>query len=109
MKSLIRAVVVASVLAVPAMSFAQSDAPLTRAQVRAELVQLQQAGYNTSVSDPHYPSNLLVAESRVGAPSAVAQAQATSYGASANGSAQSGRVDGAVSRRADPQGVFFGQ
>jgi uncharacterized membrane protein len=45
MKSLIQAVVVAAALAAPVAVFAQSNAPLTRAQVRAELVQLEKAGY----------------------------------------------------------------
>jgi Domain of unknown function (DUF4148) len=103
MKSLIQAVVVAAVLAAPVASFAQSNAPVTRAQVRAELVQLEKAGYNPNANDPEYPSNLQAAQARV-----VAQndaAQTTSYGASASGSAQSGRVApaGAV------QPVYFGQ
>ena len=51
MKSLIQAVALAAVLAVPAVSFAQSDAPVTRAQVRAELVQLEKAGYNPGNAD----------------------------------------------------------
>lgn len=46
MKSLIHAAVAASLLAVPAMTFAQqSSGPVTRAQVRAELIELEQAGY----------------------------------------------------------------
>jgi hypothetical protein len=45
MKSLISAVVVASALIVPAISFAQqANVPLTRAQVRAEIVTAQKAG-----------------------------------------------------------------
>ncbi|WP_143289020.1 DUF4148 domain-containing protein, partial [Burkholderia pseudomallei] len=44
MKSLIATVAVAAALAVPAVSFAQqSNGPVTRAQVRAELIQLEQA------------------------------------------------------------------
>ena len=58
MKTLIRAVAIAVTLAVPALSFAQqSDAPLSRAQVRAELAQLEQGGYNPNVNDVGYPSN----------------------------------------------------
>ena len=37
MKSLIYAAVTASVLAVPLVSFAQSDSPVTRQQVRSDL------------------------------------------------------------------------
>lgn len=45
MKSLLQAVVVAAALVAPAISFAQTNGPLTRAQVRAELVQLEQTGW----------------------------------------------------------------
>ena len=51
MKSLIQAVVVAAALAAPVAVFAQSNAPVTRAQVRAELVQLEEAGYNPAAAD----------------------------------------------------------
>ncbi|HKT67295.1 MAG TPA: DUF4148 domain-containing protein, partial [Burkholderia sp.] len=45
MKSLIKAVALAALVAAPIVSFAQSNQqPLTRAQVRAELVQLEKAG-----------------------------------------------------------------
>ncbi|MBN3847822.1 DUF4148 domain-containing protein [Paraburkholderia sp. Ac-20342] len=55
MKSLLSAVVVASALIVPAVSFAQqSNAPVTRAQVRAELVAAQKAGLLYQ-SDAEYP------------------------------------------------------
>ncbi|OLL28354.1 hypothetical protein BTH42_27860 [Burkholderia sp. SRS-W-2-2016] len=53
MKSLLSAVVVASALIVPAMSFAQ-QAPVTRAQVRAELVAAQKAGL-VYQNDTEYP------------------------------------------------------
>ncbi len=68
MKSLIQAVAVAVALVVPVASFAQSNAPVTRAQVRAELVQLEQAGYRPgAANDPHYPDDLLAAEAKVAA------------------------------------------
>jgi len=55
MKSLLSAVIVASALIVPAVSFAQqADAPLTRAQVRAELVAAQKAGL-LNQNDVNYP------------------------------------------------------
>lgn len=68
MKSLIQAVAVAAVLAVPAVSFAQQQAPLTRAQVRAELVQLQKVGYHVGDGDnTRYPEGIEAAEARVAA------------------------------------------
>ncbi|AET89295.1 membrane protein [Burkholderia sp. SFA1] len=107
MKTLISAVVVAAALAAPALSFAQSDAPLTRAQVRADLVQLEKAGYNPNISDPSYPSNIQAAEARVSAQT-VAQApvQSSDYGSVANGSSQSGRTIGAQPRALN---TYFGQ
>jgi hypothetical protein len=55
MKSLISAVLVASALIVPAVSFAQqANAPLTRAQVRAEIVTAQKAGLLYQ-NDTEYP------------------------------------------------------
>jgi hypothetical protein len=94
MKSLISAVAIAAALAVPAVSFAQqANAPKTRAQVRAELVQLEKAGYNPNVSDPMYPQNIQAAQARVSAETlAQSQSQARDYGSVAAGSSQSGRA-----------------
>lgn len=88
MKSLIQAVVVAAALAAPVAVFAQSNAPLTRAQVRAELVQLEKAGYNPAQGeDPHYPADIQAAEAKV-----AAQNGATSgYGGVVSGSSDAGR------------------
>jgi hypothetical protein len=87
MTSLIKAVALAAVLAAPVVSFAQSDQPLTRAQVRAELVQLEKAGYNPAASsDTTYPANIQAAEARV-----AAQNGATSgMGGVVSGSSSSG-------------------
>ncbi|KVF20323.1 DUF4148 domain-containing protein [Burkholderia vietnamiensis] len=95
MKSLVQAVVVAAALVAPVVSFAQSGSALTRAQVRAELVQLQQAGYNTARGeDPHYPEAIQAATARVADQQrAVAQAQgadASGYGAQVQGASASG-------------------
>jgi Ni/Co efflux regulator RcnB len=46
MKSLIEAAVIAALIAAPLAAFAQSSQPLTRAEVRAQLVDLEKAGYN---------------------------------------------------------------
>jgi hypothetical protein len=87
MKSFIQAVVVAVVLAVPAVSFAQSNQPLTRAQVKAELVQIEAAGYNpATANDYDYPANIQAAEARV----AAQKAATTAYGGVSNGSSDSG-------------------
>ena len=90
MKSLIKAVVIATVLAAPVVSFAQSSQGLTRAEVRAQLIQLEKAGYNPADSnDAHYPAEIQSAESRVAASNQVTQN--TSYGPSTDGASQSGQ------------------
>nr|WP_244135676.1 DUF4148 domain-containing protein [Burkholderia seminalis] len=67
MKSFITAVVAATALSASYGAFAQSNpsGQLTRAEVRAELVQLEQAGYKPEVSDPYYPRALQTAQARV--------------------------------------------
>jgi len=69
MKTLVRPIVlVVGLLAVPALSFAQSSQGLTRAQVYNELVRLEQAGYRPGAGeDAHYPDDLQAAEARVAA------------------------------------------
>ncbi|SAK58152.1 membrane protein [Caballeronia temeraria] len=108
MKTFISAVAVAAALAVPALSFAQqSDAPISRAQVRAELVQLEKAGYNPNISDPSYPSNIQAAQARVNTEQlAQASVQSSDYGSTTNGSSQSGRTIAAQPRAL---GAYFGQ
>jgi len=67
MKSYIYAAVAALVLAAPVASYAQAtNAPVTRAQVKAELAELEQAGYNPG-DWYNYPGNLQAAEQRVAA------------------------------------------
>jgi len=89
MKSLIQAVAVAAALIVPVASFAQTaqtNAPVTRAQVRAELEQLEKAGYRVGDGDnAHYPDAIQAAEARV-----AAQNGSTAYGGVANGTVQTG-------------------
>jgi hypothetical protein len=87
MKSLIYAVSIGAVLSIsPIMSYAQSNQanqPLTRAQVRAELVQLEKAGYDPASDQTQYPKNIQAAEAKVSAQQA--QQQGTNaYGGVAN-------------------------
>ncbi|MFP3632470.1 DUF4148 domain-containing protein, partial [Burkholderia sp. SIMBA_045] len=84
------AAIAASVLAAPIASFAQSEQGLTRAQVRAELVQLEQNGYKPLASDAQYPQNIEAAEQRIHPNQPVlAQADTSGYGAVATGAGQS--------------------
>jgi hypothetical protein len=92
MKSLIQAVIIGTSLVASATVFAQSNAPVTRAQVRAELVQLQQAGYHVGDGDQaHYPDAIQAAEARVSAQVAAQGGNGNGYGGRAVGSSEAGR------------------
>ncbi len=100
-------VAVSAALAAPA--FASDGAAVTRAQLRAELAALQQAGYQPNrPNDPNYPDNLQAALKRVhDSGIAIADAQASGYGrdADADAATQSG------SRRAVhpvERSIYFG-
>ncbi|MDT8843206.1 DUF4148 domain-containing protein [Paraburkholderia fungorum] len=104
MKSLIQAVVIAAVLAAPVASFAQSNQPVTRAQVRAELVQLEKAGYQPGRADPYYPADIQAAQARVATQNGTAQAAQSSFGGVVSGSSQSGHAVPADG----PKSIYFG-
>lgn len=93
MKSFTRAVLVAAMIAAPVASFAQSSQPVSRTQVRAELAQLEKAGY-----DPHdwihYPENIQAAEAKVAVQNATAQAAVSGYGGTVDGTSRSGTASG---------------
>jgi hypothetical protein len=97
MKTLIPAVLVATLLAAPVASFAQSsqsNQPLTRAQVRAELVALENVGYDPLSDRQDYPRNIQAAEARLQAQkaqTAAAHADTSGYGAQEGGTSQAGR------------------
>ena len=82
MKLTLASIALAATLAVPAVSFAQQQAGLTRAEVRAQLVEIEQAGYRPGSDGPTYPDRLQAAEARVAAKHA-AQAQAANNNAPA--------------------------
>jgi hypothetical protein len=106
MKALISAVVLAAAITAPVASFAQSNQqPLTRAEVRADLVRLEKAGYDPLSDRQDYPKNIQAAEARVNAQNAVAQADTTGYGAQTNGTSQAGRT---LADEKGPRSVFFG-
>ena len=86
MKTLIQTAAVAVLLTLPVASFAQTNAPVTRAEVQAQLEQLERAGYNPAADKAHYPANRQVAQARIDAENAGA------YGGVANGTSQSGVV-----------------
>lgn len=119
MKSIVKAVAVALVLAAPVASFAQSSAnrPLTRAEVRADLERVVAAGYRPT-DWRHYPENIQTVQARLAAQDAVAgaapqaavapQADATGVGG-VQASAESGRPslsDGTRSSYSPPITIY---
>jgi hypothetical protein len=86
MKTLVTFAVIAAAIAAPALSFAQSNEPASRAQVRAELAQLEKAGYNPN-DWMNYPANLQRAEVIV----AQQNNNNTAYGGATNGTSQAGK------------------
>jgi uncharacterized membrane protein len=105
MKSLIQAVVIAAAIAAPVASFAQANQPVTRAQVRAELVQLEKAGYQPGQDDLYYPANIQAAQARVDTQNGVGQAATSGFGGVVSGSSQSSHVVAATG----PKSIYFGQ
>ncbi|HYS62395.1 MAG TPA: DUF4148 domain-containing protein [Paraburkholderia sp.] len=105
MKSLIQAVVIAAALAAPVASFAQSNQPVTRAQVRAELIQLEKAGYQPGHNDPYYPADIQAAQARVAAQNGTAQPAQNGYGGVVSGSSQAGHAVPANGQKS----IYFGQ
>jgi Domain of unknown function (DUF4148) len=99
MKSLICLTLAVSVLADPASAFAQTTSgSLTRDQVRAELVRLEQTGYNPSTGeDPNYPADIQAAEAKI------ATEDSTRLAANAvGGVAQGGSSQTAIEVQANP-------
>jgi hypothetical protein len=85
-KSVIQSLTLATALAVPVAVFAQSTPPVTRAQVRAEQVQLEQAGYSPSrLEGPNYPDAVQAAEAKV-----AAMNDASAIGGTTAGSSEAG-------------------
>jgi hypothetical protein len=108
MKTLIYATLAASVLAAPVVAFAQdSNAPVTRAEVRADLVRLEQAGYQPGMNDAYYPADIQAAEARVQAQENGAPANTSAGGVPMTGSSQSDSATPAV--RTPSQSIYGGQ
>ena len=89
MKSLIKVVAVAIVLAAPVVSFAQSNPqPLTRAQVRADLIKAEKAGYSPLAWADYPYGEIQAAEFRA----AAQKAAASGYGSGSSGTSQAGDI-----------------
>jgi Domain of unknown function (DUF4148) len=95
MKAIVKTTAIAIALVVPGLSFAQtSDSPLTRDQVRAQLIELEHAGYNPAHGNRGtYPAEIQAAEARVAAQrNGMNDASATGVGGTATGTAETGRT-----------------
>jgi hypothetical protein len=102
MKSLTKAISAVAFAALPLAALAQSTAPVTRAQVRAELVQLEQAGYQPTAPESFaYPVDIQTAEARVAAQNGAAGT--SGYGPAMTDSSQSG----SSAIRRDPNPVML--
>jgi hypothetical protein len=102
MNKLIPAAVIAAAFALPAISYAQGT---TRADVRAQLVELEQVGYNPASNDLNYPHDVQAAQARVDAVK-LAAGNTSGYGAPATGTSQAGAARPAAV--APQQSVYFG-
>jgi Domain of unknown function (DUF4148) len=68
MKTLARLVLASLAFCIPVVGFAQNTAPVTRAQVRAELIRLEQAGYHVGDGDQTTcPVQIQAAEAKIAA------------------------------------------
>ncbi|MGH8781420.1 DUF4148 domain-containing protein [Paraburkholderia sp.] len=79
MKTLIAIALTLGACTASITSFASTTAPLTRAQVYADLVRVEQAGYVPSAGDDeNYPEDIQAAEAKIAATDAASRnAQAT--------------------------------
>lgn len=100
-------VAISGALASPALTFAQTSyeqqAPVTRAQVRDELVQIEQAGYQPALADnAHYPDSIQAAEARVSGQQGDAQLTNNAMGGVPEGSYAAGGPAGGTYRPSYP-------
>lgn len=98
MKITLNACVIAAVFSFSTVSYAQSSLePVTGAQVKAELVQLEEAGYRPEGKQLDYPAGIQAAEAKIHAQ----QPGDSSYGGiSASGSSAAGVYANPFQRRA---------
>jgi hypothetical protein len=110
MKTLIKALAVALVFSAPVASFAQSNQPLTRSEVRAQLIQVEKAGYNpATANDNDYPANIQAAEARVAGQNTAASADTSGVGGVVSGSSGAGsHAYRSEAERTGPQSIYFG-
>jgi hypothetical protein len=100
MKLLISVAVVGMSFIAPLASFAQSNQPLTRDQVKQELVDLHNAGYSALDDRNSWPTHLQAAEARITARKDSKAVDDASYGPASAGTTQIGSRLGADTNEA---------
>ncbi|TCK84175.1 DUF4148 domain-containing protein [Paraburkholderia sp. BL9I2N2] len=92
MKSVLLTFATAIALSAPVIAFSQqANAPVTRAQVRSELIQIEHAGYNPARRDTStYPADIQAAEARIASKN-VANGSDSGMGTATSGASQSGK------------------
>lgn len=84
--------IVALVMA-PTLASAQSPSGgLTRAEVRAQLVQIEQAGYYPGRKDLHYPDSIQRAEARLNSSKPALHSNTSGYGYPRSAATETGSV-----------------
>lgn len=90
-KMIVSLALAAATFGAPIICFAQSNTPLTRAEVRADLARVEQAGYNPSAgNDIHYPADIQAVEAKITAQNDQQLTTQAVGGVAQNGSAASG-------------------
>lgn len=112
MKALIQAVLISCALAAPAFAFAQSTnapttGPVTRAEVKADLVRVEQAGYRPQAKDVNYPADIQAAEAKIAAQQTSPEASSVG-GVAMTGTSQAGAPLASITPLAmnDAQSVY---
>ncbi|CAB3760307.1 DUF4148 domain-containing protein [Paraburkholderia solisilvae] len=84
-KFTLAAILAVGLLAGPVASYAQTNDPVTRAEVRADLISVEQAGYSPSAGENvYYPADIQAAEAKA------ATRNDSAYGGVAQGTSASG-------------------
>ena len=82
---------IAAAIALPVAAHAQeSSSTVTRAQVRAELVQLESVGYRPGRVSPNYPTDIQAAEAAVALQNGAGTNVSSGIGGARSGSSASG-------------------
>jgi len=104
-KSLVPAIVLASALGAPAFAYAQDADTVSRPAVKADLLQMEQSGYNVEGDHTTYPAQTQAAEQRVEANRGVT---ATSYGSPTDSSYAAGMRSTPMAQPESTRWVYFG-